>query len=57
MPLTRVGLSKLTGDAWYSSEKLQAGLGFVPRHRLGDEIPRMVRAYLESRADGTPGRG
>jgi len=57
MPLTRVGLSKLTGDAWYSSEKLQAGLGFVPRHRLEDEIPRMVTDYLERRADGRPGQG
>jgi hypothetical protein len=48
MPLTRVGLGKLTGDAWYSSEKLQAGLGFVPQHRLEEEIPRMVKAYLDS---------
>lgn len=48
MPLTRVGLGKLKGDAWYSSEKLQGGLGFVPEHRLEEEIPRMVRAYLDS---------
>jgi nucleoside-diphosphate-sugar epimerase len=52
MPLTRVGLSKLTGDAWYSSDKLQGELGFAPEHRLEEEIPRMVRAYLEQRAAG-----
>ena len=57
MPLTRVGLSKLTGDAWYSSDKLQRGLGFVPQHRLKEEIPLMVRDYLEGRARGTLGGG
>jgi nucleoside-diphosphate-sugar epimerase len=52
MPLTRVGLSKLTGDAWYSSDKLRRELGFVPEHRLEEEIPLMVRDYLEGRATG-----
>jgi len=50
MPLTLVGLSKLKGDAWYSSAKIERELGFVPRHHLEDEIPRMVQAYLESSA-------
>jgi nucleoside-diphosphate-sugar epimerase len=45
MPLTRLGLGKLTGDAWYASDKLQRELGFVPEHRLGQEIPLMVREY------------
>ncbi len=43
MPLTRAGLDKLIGDAWYSSEKLSRTLGFTPRHSLVDEIPRLVR--------------
>jgi nucleoside-diphosphate-sugar epimerase len=50
MPLTRVGLSKLTGDAWYSSEKIRRDLGFEPEHSLEREIPDLVRAYLESGA-------
>ena len=50
MPLTRVGLQKLTGDAWYSSEKIARELGFVPEHSLAAEIPRLVDAYLHSQA-------
>jgi len=50
MPLTRVGLSKLTGDAWYSSEKIRRELGFQPEHSLEREIPGMVQAYLQSGA-------
>jgi nucleoside-diphosphate-sugar epimerase len=50
MPLTLVGLSKLKGDAWYSSSKIERELGFTPQHHLEDEIPRMVQAYLESSA-------
>jgi len=48
MPLTRVGLQKLTRDAWYSSEKIARELGFVPEHSLATEIPRLVDAYLHS---------
>ena len=47
MPLDREGLRKLTGDAWFSSERIRAELGFVPRHSLEEEIPRMVREYLD----------
>jgi len=43
MPLTLDGLGKLTGDGWFSSTKLEAELGFTPRHSLEDEIPRLVR--------------
>lgn len=46
MPLTRTGLNKLTGNAWFSSEKIRRELGFLPRHRLAEEIPRLVEAYL-----------
>jgi nucleoside-diphosphate-sugar epimerase len=46
MPLTRTGLNKLTGNAWFSSEKIRRELGFIPRHRLAEEIPRLVEAYL-----------
>lgn len=56
MPLTRVGLGKLKGDAWYSSERIERELGFSPRHGLEAEIPRMVRAYLEGRREGVPSR-
>jgi nucleoside-diphosphate-sugar epimerase len=45
IPLTRTGLGKLTGNAWYSSEKIRRDLGFEPSHRLAEEIPRMVREY------------
>lgn len=49
MPLTRVGLSKLTGDAWYSSEKIRRELGFQPEHNLEREIPILVQNYLRLR--------
>ncbi len=52
MPLTRVGLSKLMGDAWYSSERIGRELGFEPIHDLEQEIPPMVEAYLRNRAGG-----
>ncbi|NEV63897.1 NAD-dependent epimerase/dehydratase family protein [Thiorhodococcus minor] len=44
MPLTLEGLGKLTGDAWLSSDKLRRELGFIPRHSLEDEIPRLTLA-------------
>lgn len=43
LPFTLDGLDKLTENAWYSSEKLERTLGFVPRHSLETEIPRLVR--------------
>lgn len=46
MPLDRSGLSKLIGDAWYSSAKIERELGFIPMHDLQREIPRMVSEYL-----------
>jgi len=50
MPLTRVGLQKLTEDAWYSSEKIEREMGFAPEHSLAVEVPRLVDAYLHSRS-------
>lgn len=49
MPLNREGLSKLTGDAWYASEKLGRELEFVPEHDLEQDIPRMVSESLAAR--------
>jgi UDP-glucose 4-epimerase len=46
MPLTRVGLAKLTGDAWFSSEKIRRELGFEAERALREEIPRLVSDYL-----------
>lgn len=48
MPIDREGLSKLLGDAWYSSAKIERELGFIPMHDLEREIPRMVSDYLRS---------
>ncbi|NCA69477.1 MAG: NAD-dependent epimerase/dehydratase family protein [Sphingobacteriia bacterium] len=43
MPLTREGLGKLNGDAWFSSAKLEQQLGFRARHRMESEIRRLVQ--------------
>ena len=45
MPLTLDALTKLAGDAWYSSHKIRKALPFVSHHRLDTEIPKMVLAY------------
>ncbi len=50
MPLTLSGLSKLTGDAWFSPDKIERLLGFRARHSLESEIPRMVAALVQERA-------
>lgn len=57
MPLTRAGLEKLTGNAWFASDKIRRELGFAPRYRLGEEIPLMVREYQGRRARMQSGRG
>lgn len=46
LPIDREGLRKLMGNAWFSSERIQAELGFRPRHGLQETIPRLVREYL-----------
>ncbi|WP_296806998.1 NAD-dependent epimerase/dehydratase family protein [Thiocapsa sp.] len=52
MPLTLDGLGKLTGDAWFTSSKLERNLGFRPRQTLETEIPRLVRALAHAPALG-----
>jgi nucleoside-diphosphate-sugar epimerase len=49
MPLTLDGLGKLTGDAWFSSAKLEHDLGFRPRHRLETEIPSLIQSGNDPR--------
>jgi len=43
MPLTRTGLSKLVGNAWYDAAKIHRELGFVPKHSLQAEIRRVSK--------------
>ena len=45
MPLTLAGLEKLTGNAWFASDKLRRELDFLPEHRLKQEITLMARDY------------
>ena len=48
MPLTVEALRKLSGNAWFSSKRIQVELGFEPRFGLGPEIRAMAGRYLES---------
>nr|WP_089729071.1 NAD-dependent epimerase/dehydratase family protein [Candidatus Thiosymbion oneisti] len=47
MPFNHEALRKLTEDAWFSSDRIRTELGFTPRHNLAEEIPRMVKEYLD----------
>lgn len=49
MPLTRMRLSKLVGDAWFSAEKLQREIGFEPEHHLEEEINIMAKSVSKDR--------
>lgn len=51
MPLTLDGLGKLTGDAWFSSAKLERDLGFRPRRTLETEIPALVHTLAAGPED------
>ncbi|EGV18073.1 NAD-dependent epimerase/dehydratase family protein [Thiocapsa marina] len=53
MPLTLDGLGKLTGDAWFSSAKLERDLRFRARRTLETEIPRLARALAQVSDAGT----
>jgi nucleoside-diphosphate-sugar epimerase len=55
MPLTTDALTKLAGDAWYSSSRIREALSFVSHHRLNTEIPNMVRAYRDGLERPAPG--
>lgn len=48
-PLNSMVLAKLTGSAWYSSEKIRNELGFRPQHTLFDALPQMVAYYRRTR--------
>jgi nucleoside-diphosphate-sugar epimerase len=43
-------LEKLTGNAWYSSEKITRELGFRPTATLEDALPEMIDWYRKTRA-------
>lgn len=38
-------LEKLTGDAWYSSEKIEKELGYRPRVTFEDALPELIAWY------------
>ncbi len=46
-------LEKLTGDAWYSSEKISRELGYSPRTTFEDALPEMIAWYRETQARPT----
>jgi len=56
MPFSREDLRKLTQDAWFSSDRIRTDLGFEPGHDLDEEMPRMVKEYLDSRDCATGSR-
>lgn len=41
---------KLTGDAWYSSEKISRELGFRPRRTFEDALPEIIAWYRGTQA-------
>jgi nucleoside-diphosphate-sugar epimerase len=43
-------LEKLTGSAWYSSEKIACELGFRPKVTFEDALPEMIDWYRKTRA-------
>jgi nucleoside-diphosphate-sugar epimerase len=43
-------LEKLTGSAWYSSEKISRELGYKPARRLEDSLPEMIAWYRTVRS-------
>ena len=49
MPRIDTRLGKLTGNAWFSSDKIPREFGFAPLRRLGTELPVMVRDYCLGR--------
>ena len=46
-PLNSEVLEKLTGSAWYSSDKIRRELGYRPAHTLTDALPEMVAHYRQ----------
>lgn len=50
IPLNSAAVEKLTGSAWYSSEKIRRELDFRPAHTLIDALPAMVAHYRDKSA-------
>ena len=48
MPLNREGLRKLSGNAWFSSDRIRTELGFNSVHSLEQEIPLLVAAQANA---------
>lgn len=48
-PLNSKVLEKLTGSAWYSSEKIRRELGYHSKHTLFDALPEMVAHHRQKR--------
>jgi nucleoside-diphosphate-sugar epimerase len=44
-PLNSETVERLTGSAWYSSEKIRRELDFQPAHTLIDALPEMIAHY------------
>lgn len=44
-PFNSDSLHKLTGSAWYSSEKIQRELGYTPRHSLEIGLSEMIQEF------------
>lgn len=44
-------LEKLTGSAWYSSEKIARELGFRPRVTFEDALPELISWYRQQKED------
>ena len=49
-PLNSAAVEKLTGSAWYSSEKIRRELDFRPVHTLIDALPGMIAHYRRQTA-------
>lgn len=44
-PFNSDSLRKLIGSAWYSSEKIQRELGYMPQHSLELALPEMIQEF------------
>jgi len=47
LPLNRDVYRKLTGSAWYSSDKIVRELGYRPQRTLYDTLPEMIEEYRQ----------
>jgi len=37
-------LAKLSGSAWYNSDKIVKELGFTPQYRLAESLPEIINS-------------